>query len=97
MKLCSYRHAGLDCYGVMTDDGIIDLSSELRMLLLLLTVLAFLVYVFAKKIGLKQAVLLLSLYAIFSIYVIARGLESEFAAKIAKILQDTVNTLNIFN
>ena len=76
---------------------IIDLSSELRMLLLLLTVLAFLVYVFAKKIGLKQAIMLLSLYAIFSVYVIARGLESGFAAKIAKILQDTVNTINLFN
>jgi len=29
MKLCSYRHEGLDRYGVMTDDGIIDLSTRI--------------------------------------------------------------------
>jgi 2-keto-4-pentenoate hydratase/2-oxohepta-3-ene-1,7-dioic acid hydratase in catechol pathway len=29
MKLCSYRYEGLDRYGVMTDDGIVDLSARI--------------------------------------------------------------------
>lgn len=76
---------------------IIELSSELRMLLLLLTILAFLIYAFNKNIGLLQAIMLLGLYGIFSIYVFARGLENEFAAHIAKILQNMVNFINFFN
>ncbi len=76
---------------------IIEMSSELRMLLLILTILAVSVYVFSKRIRLIHSVFLLGLYGIFSIYVIGRGLENEFTAKIAKILQQMVDYINIFN
>ncbi len=75
---------------------IIDLSAELRMLLLLLTVFAFLIYVFAKNIGLLHALMLLGLYGIFSLYVVGRGLDNELAGRIAKGLQDFVYFINFF-
>jgi len=78
-------------------EEIIDLSSELRMLLLLLTVLAFLIYVFKKIINQVQAFLLLGIYSIFTLYVIGRGAENDFAFSIAEFLRSMVSYLNIFN
>lgn len=76
---------------------IIEMSSELRMLLLILTILAVSIYVFSKRIRLLHAFFLLGLYGIFSIYVIGRGLENTFTAEIAKVLQGLVGYINIFN
>jgi cation:H+ antiporter len=76
---------------------IIEMSSELRMLLLILTVLAVSIYVFSRRISLRHAFFLLGLYGIFSVYVIGRGLENEFAAEIAEVLQKLVSYINIFN
>jgi len=76
---------------------IIEMSSELRMLLLILTILAVSIYVFSKRINLRHAVFLLGLYGIFSIYVVGRGLENEFTAEIAEVLQKLVSYINIFN
>jgi cation:H+ antiporter len=75
---------------------IIDMSSELRMLLLILTILAISVYVFSDKISVLHAVFLLGLYGVFSMYVIGRGLENEFTANIAHILQKLVGYIDIF-
>jgi cation:H+ antiporter len=66
-------------------------------LLLILTILAVSVYVFSKRIRLIHSIFLLGLYGIFSIYVIGRGLENEFSAEIAQILQQLVNFIDIFN
>jgi cation:H+ antiporter len=76
---------------------IIEMSSELRMLLLILTVLAVSVYVFSKRISLRHSVFLLSLYGVFSIYVIGRGLENAFTSEIAQVLQQLVSYINIFH
>ena len=76
---------------------IINMSSELRMLLLILTIMAVSLYVFSKRIGLLNAILLLVMYAAFSVYVIGRGLNNEFAANIADILQKLVSYISIFN
>jgi cation:H+ antiporter len=75
---------------------IIDMSSELRMLLLLLTVLAVSIYVFSKRIRLIHAIFLLALYGVFSIYVIGRGLENQFTANISEQLHKLVSLINIF-
>ena len=75
----------------------INMSSELRMLLLILTIMAISLYVFSKRIGLLNAILLLVMYAVFSVYVIGRGLNNEFAANIADILQKLVSYISIFN
>jgi len=76
---------------------IIEMSSELRMLLLILTVLAVSIYMFSRRISLRHAFFLLGLYGVFSIYVIGRGLENEFTAEIAEVLQKMVSYINIFN
>ncbi|MFC2124109.1 sodium:calcium antiporter [Bacteroidota bacterium] len=76
---------------------VIDMSSELRMLLLLLTISAFLVYIFRKKIGLTQAFMLLGLYTIFSIYVVGRGLNVSIAGHIAEGLRIMVDFINFLN
>lgn len=75
---------------------IIELSSELRMLLLLLTVLAFLVYIFNKIINEVQAIMLLLIYFVFAIYVIGRGANYEIANSIAEFLRAMVSYLNVF-
>jgi cation:H+ antiporter len=76
---------------------IIEMSSELRMLLLILTILAVSVYVFSKYISLAHSIFLLVLYGVFSVYVIGRGLENEFTADIAESLHKLVSYISIFN
>ena len=73
----------------------INQSSELRMLLLILTILAFVVYVFKQKISLAQAYLLLGIYFIFTIYVIGRGTSNPIADSVAEFLRAIVSHLNI--
>jgi cation:H+ antiporter len=82
---------------IIMHEEIIALSSELRMLLLILTILAFGIYIYSSRIRLIHAVLLLSLYAIFSLYVVGRSLDNEIVDQVGKILQYLVNFINVFN
>lgn len=81
---------------IQMHQDIINMSSELRMLLLLLTILAVSIYAFSKKIALVHAIFLLVLYGAFSVYVIGRGLNNEFAESIAQILRELVSYFSIF-
>ncbi len=81
---------------IIMHEEIINLSSELRMLLLILTILAFSVYVFKKTITEIQAYLLLGIYFVFTLYVIGRGAENEFAHSVAEVLRKMVSYLNLF-
>ena len=82
---------------VIMHQEIIEMSSELRMLLLILTIMAISLYVFSKRIGLTNAISLLILYCIFSVYVIGRGLDNVFTTDIAQFLQKLVSYISIFN
>jgi Ca2+/Na+ antiporter len=73
----------------------IQQSSELRMLLLILTVLAFIVYTFRTVIDKVQANLLLGIYSIFMLYVIGRGANHPIASEIAEFLRNIVSYLNL--
>lgn len=73
----------------------IEQSSELRMLLLILTIVAFVVYIFRKVIDGINAYLLLGIYSIFTLYVIGRGADHPFAAQIADFLHNIVSYLNL--
>jgi Ca2+/Na+ antiporter len=73
----------------------IQQSSELRMLLLILTVLAFIVYTFRTVIDKVQANLLLGIYSIFMLYVIGRGANHPIATEIAEFLRNIVSYLNL--
>ena len=73
----------------------IEQSSELRMLLLILTILSFIVYIFRKSIDSVQAYLLLSIYAVFTLYVIGRGANHPVTSEIAEFLRSIVSYLNL--
>jgi Ca2+/Na+ antiporter len=73
----------------------IDLSSELRLLLWLLTLVAFVIYLSGKYIGRGKAVILLSIYFLFVTYIIARGAGNEFAGQIAQTLVDIVRFFRV--
>lgn len=74
---------------------IVDLSSELRFLLWLLTALVLVIFIIGKYIGPLKASLLLILYSLFVLYVIGRGTENEFAQSIADWLLSIVRWFRI--
>ncbi len=71
------------------------LSSELRLLLLLLTVLAVFIYTTGKYMGKVKALMLLSIYFLFVLYIIGRGSGNEFAESIAGVLRGIIDLFNI--
>ena len=73
----------------------IDLSSELRLLLWLLTLVAVVIYTVGRYIGRGKAVILLSIYFLFVTYIIARGAGNEFAQQIADTLVGIVRYFRV--
>lgn len=80
---------------IIMHQEVINQSSELRMLLLILTILAFGVYTFRRVMNGVQAYLLLGIYGIFTLYVIGRGAGHPFATEIAEFLRSIVSFLNL--
>lgn len=74
---------------------IVDLSSELRFLLLILTVIAVIIFTSTKYIGKLKAFVLLIIYFLFIAYIIGRSADNELAASIADFLVSTVRVLSI--
>ncbi len=73
----------------------VDLSSELRFLLWLLTALVLLIFIIGNKIGKLKAVILLGMYLLFVLYVVGRGSGNEFAQVIADWLVSVVRWFSI--
>ena len=73
----------------------IEQSAELRILLLILTIVAFVVYTYRKTINGVQAYMLLGIYSIFTLYVIGRGANHPFANEVAIYLRSIVSYLNL--
>ncbi|MBV6639219.1 MAG: hypothetical protein KI791_00815 [Cyclobacteriaceae bacterium] len=73
----------------------VDMSSELRFLLWLLTVLVLLIFIIGTKIGKSKAFLLLGLYFLFVLYVIGRGSGNEYAQSLADWLVSVVRWFSI--
>lgn len=69
---------------------IVDLSSELRFLLWLLTVLAVVIFTSGSYFGKRKSYLLLSLYFLFVLYIVGRGSGNEIAQSIADFLVGVV-------
>ncbi len=74
---------------------IVDLSSELRFLLWLLTILAVIIFTWGKYIGRGKAFILLSIYFLFVIYIIGRGADNPVANAIADFLVSVVRYFRI--
>ncbi len=73
----------------------VDLSSELRFLLWLLTVLVLVIFVIGNKIGRGKSLILLGLYFLFVLYVIGRGSGNEFTQGLADWLVSVVRWFSI--
>lgn len=74
---------------------IVDLSSELRFLLLILTVVAVVIFTSTKYIGKLKAFILLIIYFLFIAYIIGRSADNPLAATIADFLVSTVRIFSI--
>ncbi len=66
--------------------------SELRILLLLLTLVSFIIYIFDTKMGKWSAFFLLLLYATFTIFILGQVQDAEFA----KTIGDFLSQINMF-
>jgi len=74
---------------------IVDLSSELRFLLWILTVLAVIIFTTGDYFGKGKAIILLGIYFLFVSYIVARGVGNEFAQSIADGLVGVVKFFKI--
>lgn len=70
--------------------GSITEVGELRLILLVLTVTALIIYIAGKRMTLLKAFLLLLLYLIFTSYIIGKGFEQEWALQISDGLQNII-------
>jgi len=66
--------------------------SELRILLFILTFIAFLIYIIRPKMGRVSAFLLLLIYAAFTIFIMGKSMDADFSVEISKGL-DAINQL----
>ncbi len=64
--------------------------SELRILLFILTFVAFLIYIARPKLGKVSATLLLLIYVAFTIFILGKSVDAEFSAQISSVL-DSIN------
>mgnify|MGYP001162585821 FL=1 len=80
---------------IVMSEEIIDLSSELRLLLLLSTVVAVVIFTAGKYMGRVKAFTLLGIYVFFVIYIVGRGSGSVWAQSIADGLVSVVHFFNI--
>lgn len=81
-------------YGpIQMDPETIRFSTELRVILLFLTIFAFLIYFIGNKIGLTKALMLIGLYLIFTIYIISLNADLGWATSVS----DFIQKLPVFN
>jgi Ca2+/Na+ antiporter len=80
---------------ILMSPDIIDMSSELRLLLLFLTIIALIIFTTGKYMGRAKAILLLSIYVFFVIYIVGRARGNELALTFADWLVSIVHYFNI--
>lgn len=71
---------------VMSADTVKNVS-ELRILLFILTFIAFIIYISSKKLGGFSAFLLLLLYAAFTLFILGKSVNADFSNEISIFLQ----------
>ncbi|WP_394344950.1 sodium:calcium antiporter [Aquimarina algicola] len=70
--------------------------AELRILLFILTFVAFLIYIMKRKMGIFNAILLLSIYIVFTVYIFGRSMDSETALQISNWLHSINDSIDQF-
>ena len=76
----------------MTQD-VIDLSGELRMTLLILTVVTFIIFISGKYMGKIKAFMLIGLYILFTLFIVGRSNENPISMAIAILMRDIVDIM----
>ena len=69
---------------------VVDDITELRVLLVILTIVAFFVYLIGKGMGRIKAVLLLLIYALFTFYILSKAYEMAWALEVGEVLKGLV-------
>ena len=75
-------------YGpINMDPETLAYTSQLRILLLIFTILAFFIYFAGSKMGKSKPFMLIGIYLLFTTYIVATSLEAEWAITITDYLQ----------
>lgn len=74
---------------------LVNLSSELRFLLLILTIIVVLIFTMGKYIGKIKAFILIFLYILFVAYIVGRSVETEISNTVAEFLVSIVQMFSI--
>jgi cation:H+ antiporter len=83
----------------MSEETLINVS-ELRILLLLLTLVAFGIYIAKTNMGVVSAILLLLIYGAFTLFILGKAVDSEYASQVSGVLSTInsyVNQLRFWN
>jgi len=76
-------------YGpIKMEPSVVEFSSELRILLLIFTILAFFVYYIGKYMDKTKAYILFSIYLLFTIYICGRSIDAAWAGEISELLRN---------
>jgi cation:H+ antiporter len=73
----------------MSAETVVNVA-ELRILLFILTLVAFFIYIAKNKMGIMSAFLLLLIYVAFTIFILGKSVDAEFSGEISVYL-DTIN------
>ena len=71
----------------------IKFSSELRILLLILTIVSFIIFYFGKTMGKLKAFLLLGIYCLFTAYIVSISAGFSWAISISNFLEKIYSSL----
>ena len=81
-------------YGPITmSPEIVQFSSELRILLLILTIIAFFVYYIGSRMTKIKGFILLSFYILFTLYIIGRSMNTSWSVYISDFLASIYNMI----
>lgn len=64
--------------------------TELRVILLISTIIAFIIYITGKGMGKIKAVLLLGIYVLFTFYIASKAYEAEWAIQLGEFLRNLI-------
>ena len=77
----------------MSAETVVNVA-ELRILLFILTLIAFFIYIARNKMGIMSAFLLLLIYAAFTLFILGKSVDAEFASEISIWLDSINNYVN---
>jgi len=71
----------------------IEFSSQLRILLLIFTIISFFIYYIGPNMGVFKAILLILIYILFTSYIVGESLDSEWSNNISNYLNTIYHTI----